>query len=370
MATFKPVENLKEMRESLQDYLLKVVDDTEEGIEESKNSKKIKTYIIESNTPDPRKIENVPAIAKFIPTKVTTLFSVRLEKGREVETGYLDITDPRFWLFHTGMESGLVEGFVHGLILNNHSMLDHSWFSSTFLEEKCSFGKNDGFGLKFRNSFLGKREEGNDRLHYFSMLVWGAKTSSVLPVLRNTTGVASGVTLSRIKQLYETELGYIKETVNYNGKFTLTKGDSIDSYLQSINKIKDAYGQLVGNIEENYRINYVKKDAGFNIQGTYSLIEFENPIENLEMFVKVIISCGEPFRIFGIPKFREKDFVEIYAVDLHTYDKFNMEITPDYIRIFLYKNSCGNVLARLLTNLQQFYDSQIKLIGNDGERIV
>ena len=93
-------------------------------------------------------------------------------------------------------------------------------------------------------------------------------------------------------------------------------------------------------------------------------------IENFQRFVDVLLSCNKPFFLFGIPQPSEHDLVKVSAVDLHTYDKFNMEIGRDFIRIFLRDGSCGNVVARLMTNLQESYDSQIRLVGIDNEQLL
>ncbi len=369
MSGLAEVKNMKEMRESLQDYLLKTTDEEEE--EEKKNDKKIKTYIIESNIRHPKEIPTLPNKAQLSETSDQNLVLMKIPTNLGYETIYFDASDPRFWLAHTTSESGEVADFINKLVTHNHSFLDYSWFSSNFLERKCDIGYGAGFGLKFENSFLKNGDDQDEKyLKRFSMLFWGGRPSEVLTGLKNNPGLVSGVTLSRVKRVLKTEAGYVKETIYHNGKFTLTKGDSIDSHFLAIDQVKNKYADLINRIEKDYRINYKKTDAGFKVEGTYSLIRFQKRIEDLNLFLKNFVSCTKPFRLFGIPQFVDKDFVKISAVDLHTYDKFNMEISPDYIRVFLYKQSCGNILTRLMTNLQHFYDSQIELVGCDDEQLI
>jgi hypothetical protein len=48
-------------------------------------------------------------------------------------------------------------------------------------------------------------------------------------------------------------------------------------------------------------------------------------------------------------------------VDLHTGDALDLELTPFFVRVYLTSSSCGNVLARLLTNLQHYHDARVEL---------
>jgi hypothetical protein len=47
----------------------------------------------------------------------------------------------------------------------------------------------------------------------------------------------------------------------------------------------------------------------------------------------------------------------VKGVDLHNNDKYTMEICPEWIRLYLGKNACGNTALRIYSNLQRHYDS-------------
>jgi hypothetical protein len=249
--------------------------------------------------------------------------------------------------------------------------LDFAWFASNFLEKNCALGKEEGFGLKYINSFVENNNNFDENtLRSFSMLFWGGHPKDVLEGLKKNAALASGVSLSRVKQVFRTDDGYVKENISREGKFTLTKGNSIDSHLLAVDKIKNEYRGIIENLESNYRINVSNSDFGLNVKGTYSVIKLTKKIENFDRFLCHLLSGNLPFRIFGIPQIIDNDFVKVFAVDLHTSHKFNMEISRGSIRIYLYQNSCGNVITRLMTNLQQFYDSQIILMGCDDEQLI
>lgn len=369
MGELGPISNMKEMKDTLQAYLLKTENLPED--DEKGNEKKIKTYIIESNISDPGKIKKTPKNTHFSKTEDPKLFQISVPSDHQTEMLYFDCSDPRFWLVHSAGKSDTIKNFIKEIVTSNRSYLDYSWYSSNFLENNCKIGHGTGFGIRYENSFLKNETEVDEKyLRRFSMLFWGGRPSDVLVGLKSNSELVSGVTLSSVRRILKTEAGFVKESIGHKGTFLLTKGDSIDSHLLAVDNVKNEYSNLISNIEQNYRINYLQTDSGVKVNGTYSLIKFGKRIEDLDFFLKNFVSCTNPFRLFGLPQFVDKDFVKVSAVDLHNYHKFNMELTPDYIRIFLYPGGCGNVIARLMTNLQHYYDSQVKLIGCDDEQLI
>ena len=60
-------------------------------------------------------------------------------------------------------------------------------------------------------------------------------------------------------------------------------------------------------------------------------------------------------------KVRRKDMqYSVPAVDLHDGSVINFEITPEAMRIYLSRGSCGNTVMRLLANMQIHYDVRTK----------
>ncbi len=191
MLSLKETKDMKEMKDSLQDYLLKVVDEADED-EDQGNDKKIKTYIIESNIDAPEKISYTPKNTVIKKTdnpnlKIIYLPEIHLKKSRtEKQLIYLDSSDPRFWLLHTNVGSTRMRGFVNELVIRNNSQLDFAWFASNFLENKCDIGIGEGFGLKYQNSFLNGSDLMEDGpIRRFSMLFWGGKTSGCIGGFEN-----------------------------------------------------------------------------------------------------------------------------------------------------------------------------------------
>ncbi len=78
-----------------------------------------------------------------------------------------------------------------------------------------------------------------------------------------------------------------------------------------------------------------------------------------------LLSSTKPFRLWGLKRQINKDYYKAVCVDLHTANKLTMEASPEWIRIYLPYGACGNTVLRLLTNIQQYYDSGAKLVVGD-----
>ena len=365
---------MKEMREGLEDYLSKDYPEEDLGPteEKGKNERKIKTYVIESNLNNPLLLQDQSQGVFIKKTDDPSLDVLSFAEQSKKEVCYLDRANPRFWLLHSVANSATLKYHLNNLISKNSSNLDHTWFYSSFLENKCALGRGDGFILKFRNSFLPLEQNENegDEIKRFSMLFWGAKPSMVISGLKQNPILKSGVTLSHLRQIFNTRDGYVKETVNYHGNFVLSKGNSIPSHFLFINNIVENYQNIISKVEDDYRIRYEKLDNGFTVKGTYIVITFGREISDFKLFLRKMLSCTQPFRLFGIPTFENGGPIRITALDLHTNHRLNIELFKDKMRVYLNGDSCGNVITRLVTNLQMHYDSQVQIKGYDDERFV
>ena len=107
-----------------------------------------------------------------------------------------------------------------------------------------------------------------------------------------------------------------------------------------------------------------------SISGEPVNILFPRPIVDLEIFCDRVFSCAEPFRLWGVPVRLSNDSYRVSAVDLHVGSEVTFEISPDWMRIYLPKGSCGNTVIRIFTNLQHHYDAQIEAVDGDGSNIV
>ena len=363
------INNRAELRTVLENSL-KIQE--EEIEDEFQTDKKPKSFIIESNIQQEVMFNKETPVISFVSnTEDSTLKILKLSQENENAVYYLDLSDRRFWILHTLDSSNIAGKLISKLVTFNPSFLDYPWFSSKSLEEIGKLGKETGFSLKFDNKFLKPTDNSyEEKLQKISMRFWGGQSNKVINNLRKDENITQGVSLSALGLKYNTDTGFIKSNISSTGKFVAMKGDSVDSYFNLISKVKNNYKEFLTILEDNYRMGYEKKENGFKLSGGYTIIEFKKEIEDIIYFSEVLTSCSYPFRLWGVYDVIEKNYVKINGIDLHTNNKVNIELTPNWMRIFLPKESCGNVISRLFSNLQNYFDSQIKLRGNDDEKII
>lgn len=120
------------------------------------------------------------------------------------------------------------------------------------------------------------------------------------------------------------------------------------------------YADSIRKLEEDYQINWSgTPNEGAIFSGRVLTMGFKRRITDLDHFVAGLFSCKDPFRLWAVPKFVGKDFVEAEAVDLHIGEQIRLDITPDWLRLYLPSRACGNTIARLFANLQHRYDATI-----------
>jgi hypothetical protein len=87
---------------------------------------------------------------------------------------------------------------------------------------------------------------------------------------------------------------------------------------------------------------------------------FSRHITDLGAFCDELFSARAPLRLWGQPEIMG-DSAVVDAVDLHVGQRLSMEIGRDWMRVYLMAGSCGNTVARLVSNLQASFDSALTL---------
>ena len=89
-------------------------------------------------------------------------------------------------------------------------------------------------------------------------------------------------------------------------------------------------------------------------------IRFSRPIPDLPAFCEELFSSRAPFRLWGQPAITEDEAL-VEAVDLHVGQRIGIELGHDWMRVYLHAGSCGNTVARLISNLQTRFDGALTL---------
>jgi len=100
--------------------------------------------------------------------------------------------------------------------------------------------------------------------------------------------------------------------------------------------------------------------GGASFAGMPIGIHFSRPIPDLPAFCDELFSSRAPFRLWDQPAVTEHA-ASVEAVDLHVGERMSMELGRDWMRVYLHAGSCGNTVARLISNLQTRFDGALLL---------
>ena len=375
-------------RKELHQFLERVVNKTYElekeyqRLEEELNM--VKSYIIESHKP----ISELKADdyeVNITKTEDSTLFVVKFKRAdmRKFSTLYVDTFDERFWTIHTEEKATIVDPFIDKIAKTFKK--DYVWFPTQYMErfkekgllrsitlqyseliggdEEKSIGD---LSMKLRSPASGEVLELFRNLPQIKSLILQTGDQRLAHILRVCEGLSHSSPLSGIGIKYtisEDEISkFILDDIIYKGKFTARGGNSVDGHLYLLRTAKEEYATTIKYIEDEIAIGFVEVSP-LRMTGHPISIILSRSVEDLNAFSNEVISCKYPFRLWGIPRYESKDFIAITGVDLHTGSKLNMELSNDWIRLYLPKGSCGNTIARFYSIIQHNYDSNAKLEG-------
>lgn len=146
------------------------------------------------------------------------------------------------------------------------------------------------------------------------------------------------------------------------------KGTSISGHLLTVALVLDAYARVIQQIETDYALGWVPAHGGLVHRGEPLVFRFPADAEIIDLmeFAGSVFSSKLPFRLFGIPHNATDRRLDVEAIDLHTGDPLSFEITREWMRVYLPRGSCGNIIARLYSNLQHAMSANVTLTVGEG----
>jgi len=354
----------RELFDYLEDYMAKSYEKLKEEGQLEYEQNLLKSYIVETNIDLKSFYNNFTGeldlkLKKFDDKDIYNLtYSKKDDLGA---TFYLDTMNPRFWVFHTIGDVKSTDYFIRKIVSPVLSRLDHPWLDKQLLlkikEKNADITR--GIGIQYKYGQIFPTEDDNGET--FTMRVWGSVSDELLKQLSDIGALKHMLSLTSVGfkkgiELNEEKTYTVIEDLNYQCKFSV-KGTSVYEHLDILDNVQTEYETILTNIEDNYNFVYEKRENSISIDGQPILIVLKREIKDLETFLNVIISSKYPFRFAGFYKEIGKDLFTVSGIDLHNGDNFDFEITPEWIRIYLQKGSCGNTVLRFLSNLQRYYDS-------------
>jgi hypothetical protein len=270
---------------------------------------------------------------------------------------FVDTLNPRFWQLHATGPADDVNRLVRRAVASD-PRLDTGWLPKTLLGELD--GHHHHLRLAFDADDLLGRDEAVRRTR---VRFEGEAPEGLLALLGSDPTYAGATSVTAIgSRVGDVNVGVAQVVADYRGAFVTAAGD-FEVAANAIWRLVDQYEQFVRGLEARYRVVFEPLEAdGLTVEGDVAVIAFGREVD-VERLVGGLFLSKEPFRLWAIP--RQVDDYEWVAdaVDLHVGQPLRLEFSPTEVRVMLEPETCGNTLARLLTNLQQHLDARSQLIA-------
>jgi len=317
----------------------------------------LKTFLIESNV-TPEQLRERIDIAEAREVDFD-LYELVIRRNGTKHTFFLDSSESRFWTLYTLEESDDAKAVVKDMVSGVRNGLDYTWMPVEQQRDVMDMGEFRDVGVSYEADEVFSSDYIDDRLDFGDLSVQssGRGTSTLFDILDSQEELSSFLSLSAVGIKREIGGSFVLERVTHNGRFTTSGGDSIQLHIDTVDEIKNRYADLLQRIEDHHRISYKSKEHGTGIGGTPLVIELDNKIDDVCEFIENIITAKNPLRLWGAKTKLDEQYWKVKGIDLHNNDKYTMEICPEWIRLYLDEEACGNTALRIYSNLQRHYDS-------------
>jgi hypothetical protein len=283
----------------------------------------------------------------------------------------VDGLDQRFWSFHTVMPSAPAVAWLQDRVEARRDT-DWMWLPSAHLRHIAP----DAISHRVRTEFHGGRlASSEDAAQDLRVQLTGSHADRLLDQIAAMPQYRHAVSFHSIEvEMDDPDLGPLREAVKRSGLFA-AHGEDFVHHAQFVRTVVGRYAHLIDAIEaQALRFSAVPdggaadqklaadadEPVGVAFSGMPVGIRFSRQINDLPGFCDELFSARAPLRLWGRPEITgDSAFVD--AVDLHVGQRLSMEIGRDWMRVYLTAGSCGNTVARLVSNLQAHFDSALTL---------
>ncbi len=326
----------------------------------------VKTNIIEANCT----IMDIPLnfseyTIDIEQTQDKFLYIMIVNRGNDQITLYIDTFFNRFWKIYSIEESITLKNFIEQFT-NYLLKIDSLWMPHQMITDIERDYINVGFSMKFKQEVLKDDELLEDDISQLTMRLWskGSKPAKEIVNLLKENNYPITKTSTRLLSLEDNNILFLDE-VFYDGKITVSKGTDIEEHIHFVDRVIDGYSEKMNRLEDD-RMYLESTQGGLKAQGYPFELKFSKK-QNIEKVSTKLINSTKPFRIWGVPYSQDDEFIRIAGVDMHTGDKFDMDLMPEYARIYLPRNACGNLIFRLYTNIQHSLDPGVIISDEHGK---
>jgi hypothetical protein len=332
----------------------------EYGAETRGKQTELKTYVMESNNPTNEIKSGISA--KQYPTDVADISVLKLDQANQTGTFYVDSTDKRFLLLYTNDLAETADRLYAKLIHSKGNFFDRIWLPTEVLRDLSRLSGNlfKGFSMKYQDFYSGVER---DRTRAgLSVTATGPLSDQAFQALDDNDNLKKTMAYSRMRVFRGTEDSFVTDELEYSGRMITAAGVSSEDHVSLVEIIRKVYRNLVEDVERN-SIGMKTVEGRTLLEGQAFDLVLHRQIDNLERFTDMLLDSRMPFRLWGLRNKVLPNMQKVVAVDLHTGDPIDLEITPSLIRVYLPKKSCGNSVLRLYVNLQHHFDATVRLNG-------
>lgn len=329
----------------------------------------LKTYLIEAHSPGGDDLDHRGAVEVLSGAAQAANLQLQRTDDKALfqlthgEIGFFfDVLDPRFWVVHTMSTVKQCEPVLDCLI-DLYPNLDYAWPPSELMRDVQKTGKPAGFAVDFDETELLPASESrliDEPNAVVKFRFGGTRAELWLTELEKFAPDALAFSMVKFSRQDQAARSYIISELNEHGRLKAA-GNSINLHLGTVALFLHQYRSLIAEIESFARLRSQGAGEGGVLLGSPLVFQFPRRLRDFRSFVKELVSCREPLKIWGAVEEVRKDFVQIEAVDLHTGSRMRLDVTPEFMRIYLGPTACGNTVARILRNIQGHVDSTIRL---------
>ena len=322
-----------------------------------------KTFVLEVHTSDPSEyLADMIGPSDLEQTGDAYLYVAHV--GDQVF--WVDQLDERFWSFHTDMHAHEARAFLRNHVERRRD-LDWMWLPSGHLRNAWPSSEPRRVRTRFEgNRFLSDDSTARDLRVATG---WARCRRNCSTSSRPMSATGRPCSYESVQNtLVDQDLGTLTEGLYRMGRFAAF-GDSFELHMAFVRAVVTRYRSFVELCERKAIAWSTLGDGGVVVDGGPLVIKFSRSIDNPARFVDELLAVRRPFRLWGIVEF-VGDMAQIEAVDLHVGQRLRLDVGRDWLRVYLERGSCGNTVARLVSNLQHHFDGALRLLDTELDAAV
>lgn len=344
----------------------------------------LKSYLVEAHparTVDAARamlaeaVERLEGSVEWTADPTLLIAHTRVEsEGVAQEIGFwADIAHPRYWLLHSKNRAVPAQNALKALLATSAD-LDQGWLPRNQLRRIQQTFRPFGFRLSFDERPFYKGDdvaELEEPTHRLAVEHAGVGSESMYELLRSHDLTRRAMAVSEVafwdRSHDSTQLMRLTR-----GARLRSSGLNVGSHLRAARTLLRDYAAFIAALERHYGLRVTESDTeGIVITGRPLALRAAKPESfDFRRLVERLVSGVEPFRVLGSVHWVEEDLAWVEAVDLHTGAPMRADITPEWLRLYLSAGTCGNTLARFITNLQRTYNASLHAYSEVEQQVL